>query len=81
MNLNLAKCSDRELAQVCVKYNIIQANELRNYTRETVVVEITKWSKYKQERYKQRKRSIRTSRGGIADRYHSGAWNRFPARE
>lgn len=58
MNLNLAKCSDRELAQVCVKYNIIQANELRNYTRDKVIVEITRWCKYKQETYKQRKRSM-----------------------
>jgi hypothetical protein len=58
MNINLAKCSDRELAQVCVKYNIIQANELRNYTREKVVVEITHWCKYKQDTYKQRRRSL-----------------------
>lgn len=58
MNLNLAKCSDRELAQVCVKYDIIQANELQKYTRETVVSEITRWCHYKQATYKERKRSM-----------------------
>ena len=57
MNLNIARCSDRELAQICVKYNIIQTNELQRYTRETVVSEITKWCHYKQETYKQRRHS------------------------
>ena len=57
MNINIASCSDRELAEICVKYNIIQTNELRQYTRENVVTEITKWCHYKQESYRLRKRS------------------------
>jgi hypothetical protein len=57
MNINIASCSDRELAEICIKHNIIQTNELRQYTRDNVVSEISKWCHYKQESYKLRKRS------------------------
>ena len=56
MNINIATCSDHELAQVCIKYNIIQTSELRHCTRESVVDEITKWCHYKKQEY-QLKRS------------------------
>ena len=52
MNLNLSQCTDKELAQICIKYNIIQINELKNYTRSSVVQEITKWCSHKKESYK-----------------------------
>ena len=50
MNLNIGKCSDQELAQICVKYKIIEMNELRNFTRETVVKELTQWCAMKQKK-------------------------------
>ena len=34
MDINLKKLSDKEIAEICIKYNIIQANELKNYTRK-----------------------------------------------
>ena len=39
MDINITKLSDKEIAGICVKYNIIQPNELRNYTRENVIQE------------------------------------------
>ena len=57
MSFNFAKCTDRELAELCVRHNIIQANELRNYTRETVVNTMTQWCIKKQEIKRQRRLS------------------------
>ena len=57
MSFNFAKCTDRELAELCVRHNIIQANELRNYTRETVVNTMTQWCQKKQEIKRQRRLS------------------------
>lgn len=51
MNLNIATCSDQQLAQICVKYKIVEVNELRNYTREIVVQKITQWCADKQASY------------------------------
>ena len=58
MSLNLAKFTDRELAEVCVKHHIIPANELRNYTRESVIDQIARWCEIK----KQKKQSIKGRR-------------------
>ena len=58
MSLNLAKFTDRELAEVCVKHHIIPANELRNYTRESVVDQIARWCEIK----KQKKQGIKGRR-------------------
>ena len=57
MDINITKLSDKEIAGICVKYNIIQSNELRNYTRENVIQEIQKWCHYKKESYRQRSNS------------------------
>ena len=40
MDINITKLSDREIAGICLKYNIIQSNELKNHTREQVIHEI-----------------------------------------
>ena len=57
MDINITKLSDKEIAGICVKYNIIQPNELRNYTRENVIQEIQKWCHYKKESYRKRSNS------------------------
>jgi len=57
MNINLTKLSDKEIAGVCIKYNIIQANELKNYTREKVLLEVTEWCRYKENTYRERSKS------------------------
>jgi hypothetical protein len=57
MELNLSKLSDQEIASVCIKYDIIRPNELKKYTRNEVLKEITGWCKMKQSNYKSRPRS------------------------
>ena len=57
MDINITKLSDKEIAGICVKYNIIQPNELKNYTREHVIQEIKQWCYYKKESYRQRSSS------------------------
>ena len=57
MNINLTELSDKEIAGICIKYNIIQANELKNYTREKVLLEVTQWCKYKKSMYRERSKS------------------------
>tara|TARA_Y100000389_G_scaffold26820_1_gene23061 strand:- start:2830 stop:4410 length:1581 start_codon:yes stop_codon:yes gene_type:complete len=57
MDINITKLSDREIAGICLKYNIIQSNELQNHTREQVIHEIQKWVDYKKTAYKQRRHS------------------------
>ena len=57
MEINLSKLSDKEIVGVCIKYDIIRREELRNYTRDDVLKEIGKWCKYKQQHYKSRPRS------------------------
>ena len=55
MNINLSKLEDRELAQLCVKHDIIEVSKLRNYTRKQVIICIEGWCKAKQEKYKSRR--------------------------
>jgi hypothetical protein len=57
MDINITKLSDKEIAGICIKYNIIQTNELKNYTRDHVIQEIDRWCKYKKESYRQRSMS------------------------
>ena len=57
MDLNLSKISDKEIAQVCIKYDIISMNELQNHTRKEVLTKINSWCKMKQSKYKSRPRS------------------------
>ena len=57
MNINISKLSDSEIANICVKYNIIQSNELNKYTRTQVLTEINTWCKYKKQNYRQRSHS------------------------
>jgi len=57
MDINLKKLSDKEIAEICIKYNIIQANEFKNYTRDKVLDEINKWCIYKKSIYRQRSKS------------------------
>jgi hypothetical protein len=58
MNINLSKLEDKELAQLCVKHDIIEVSKLGNYTRKQVIVCIEQWCKAKQEKYKSRPRSM-----------------------
>ena len=57
MDINITKLSDKEIAGICFKYNIIQPNELKNYTRENVITEIQKWCEYKKKNYRERRHS------------------------
>ena len=57
MDINITKLTDKEIAGICLKYNIIQSNELKNNTREQVIHEIQKWVHYKKTSYKQRRHS------------------------
>jgi len=57
MDINITKLSDKEIAGICIKYNIIQPNELQNHTRDQVVSEIQKWCQYKKQSYRQRRNS------------------------
>tara|TARA_B100001094_G_scaffold17961_2_gene15467 strand:- start:67 stop:1617 length:1551 start_codon:yes stop_codon:yes gene_type:complete len=57
MEINLSKLSDKEIVAVCIKYDIIRREELKNHTRDGVLREIGQWCKYKQKNYKSRPRS------------------------
>jgi len=57
MDINITKLSDKEIADICIKYNIIQSNELVNHTRENVIQEIQKWCDYKKNSYRERRHS------------------------
>ena len=57
MDLNLSKLSDKEIAMVCIKYDIIRRDELRNHSRNEVLTKINCWCKEKQTKYKSRPRS------------------------
>jgi len=57
MDINITKLSDKEIADICIKYNIIQSNELENHTREKVIHEIQKWCDYKKNSYRERRNS------------------------
>ena len=57
MDINITKLSDKEIAEICIKYNIIQSNELQNNTRAPVITEIQKWVQYKKSNYRQRRHS------------------------
>ena len=58
MNINLSKLEDKELAQLCVKHDIIEVSKLGEYTRKQVIVCIERWCKAKQEKYKSRPKSM-----------------------
>ena len=57
MDINITKLSDKEIAEICIKYNIIQSNEFKNHTRNQVIGEINKWVQYKKQTYRQRRHS------------------------
>ena len=57
MDINIKHLSDKEIANICIKYNIINSGDLKNYTRDNVINEINKWCKYKKESYKRRNSS------------------------
>ena len=57
MDINITKLSDKEIADICIKYNIIQSSELGNHTRENVIHEIQKWCDYKKKSYRERRHS------------------------
>ena len=57
MDINITKLSDKEISDICIKYNIIQPNEFKNYTRENVICEIQKWCEYKKKNYRERRLS------------------------
>ena len=57
MDLNITTLSDKEIFEICIKYNIIQVNELKKYTRDNVIQEIQQWCKYKKQTYRHRRHS------------------------
>ena len=58
MNINLSKLSDKELAQLCIKHDIIEVSRLRECTRKQVTMCVEQWCKQKQEKYKSRPRAM-----------------------
>ena len=58
MNINLSKLSDKELAQLCIKHDIIEVSKLRECTRKQVNGRVEEWCKQKQEKYKSRPRAM-----------------------
>tara|TARA_B100001093_G_C26815857_1_gene1009667 strand:- start:55 stop:1599 length:1545 start_codon:yes stop_codon:yes gene_type:complete len=58
MNINLSKLSDKEIAHLCIKHDIIETSILRNCTRKQVITEIEKWCLSKKEKYKSRPRAM-----------------------
>ena len=58
MNINLSKLSDKELAQLCIKHDIIEVSKLRECTRKQVNERVEQWCKQKQEKYKSRPRAM-----------------------
>ena len=57
MDINIKHLTDKEIASICIKYNIINQNDLQNLTRMKAIQEINKWCKFKEEKYKQRRYS------------------------
>ena len=57
MDINITQLSDKEIAAICIKYNIIQPSELKNYTRDHVIGEVSRWCRYKKQMYRQRSMS------------------------
>tara|TARA_Y100000817_G_scaffold306736_1_gene292266 strand:- start:362 stop:1906 length:1545 start_codon:yes stop_codon:yes gene_type:complete len=57
MDINITHLTDKEITEICIKYNIIQLNELKDYTRNNVIQEIQKWCEYKKETYRERRNS------------------------
>jgi hypothetical protein len=57
MDININHLTDKEIATICMKYNIINKNDLQNLTRVKAIQEINKWCKFKEEKYKQRRNS------------------------
>ena len=58
MNINLSKLSDKEIAQLCIKHDIIEVSRLRECTRKQVTMCVEQWCKQKQEKYKSRPRAM-----------------------
>ena len=57
MDINISSLSDKEISELCIKYNIIQPNELMKYGRKKAIDEIEKWVVYKKQDYRQRRHS------------------------
>ena len=57
MDINITKLSDKEISDICIKYNIINRNDLNKCTREFAIKEIQTWCAYKKESYKKRRNS------------------------
>ena len=51
MNINLSKLGDKELAQLCIKHNIIPQSELSKYTKDQVIQTVEKWLALKKQKY------------------------------
>ena len=54
MKINCNDLSDKELAQLCIKYEIIQQHAFKNHTRKEVILKIEEWGKLKIDKYKSR---------------------------
>ena len=54
MSFNLNTMTDKELVAICTKYKILDTNQLRQCTRESVVSQITTWHANKQKSYQQK---------------------------
>ena len=54
MSFNLNTMTDQELVAICTKYNILDTNQLRQCTRESVISQVTTWHANKQQSYQQK---------------------------
>ena len=57
MDINITKLSDKEISKICIKYNIINTNDLNKCTREYAIQEIRTWCAYKKDTYRERRNS------------------------
>ena len=57
MELNCKDLNDKELAQLCIKYDIILSQDFKYLTRKQVIQKIETWTSQKVSKYKSRPRS------------------------
>ena len=57
MELNCKDLNDKELAQLCIKYDIILPQDFKYITRGQVIQKIERWTSQKVSKYKSRPRS------------------------
>jgi hypothetical protein len=50
MSSNISKLGDKELAQLCIKHNIIDKNDFSKYTRNQIIEAVDRWCQMKKQK-------------------------------